>query len=322
MILTEEQVEKITFGATAFSYKDGYIQPKRFNAKQIETYGRLRKDWGERTHCTAGICFDLWTDSDTLAFDALITVGTSRMFFYFDVMTDGVLTHHEGMEKYDGKAEFHFEVRLAKGRHRITVWFPNLSCASVKNVTVDDGAEITPFVHKKRMLSLGDSITHGYDAVFSSQAYPNIVAQERGYEVINQGIGGLNCRAEAVADYEGFTPDIVTVAIGTNDWNVKAREVFERDCTAMYDAIRREFPTQTLYAIIPIWRVDSERISNCGSFEECSEFIRSVAKAHNAVIIEGINALPHLPDFFSDRLVHPNDLGFRFYADAVLKVIE
>lgn len=323
MILTKEQTQGILFGALEYAETDdGYLHPLRFTSKQIETLGRLRKDWGEKAYATSGVCFDFYTDSTTFAFDAKITPATTRFFYYFDLMTDGVLTHHEGEEKYEKVAEKHIEFKLTEGRHRVTVWFPNLNCAMIKNVTLDDGAEVTPFEHKAEMLSLGDSITQGYDAVYSSLSYPNIVAMERGYELVNQGIGGLNLQPESIAEYGDYRPDIVTVAFGTNDWNVKTREAFERDCVGVYDAIKHVFPTQTVYAILPIWRGDTNRLSKCGDFTDACSFLRNVAKERNCIIIEGINATPHHPDFYSDKIVHPNDICFKFYGDYLLKTVK
>ena len=323
MILTVEQIKKILYGAIEYNItEDSYIHPLRFTQQQIATLGKLRKDWGEKAYATSGICFDFYTNSSIFAFDAKITPATTRFFYYFDLFTDGILTHHEGAEKYDKMAEKHIEFHLSEGRHRITVWFPNLNCAVIKNVTVDDESEITPYAHSAKMLALGDSITQGYDAVYSCLSYPNIVAMERGYELVNQGIGGLNLQPESIADYGGYNPDIVSVAFGTNDWNVKTREAFERDCVNVYDAIKREFPTQTIYAIMPIWRGDTNRLSKCGDFTDTCNFLRSVAKERGCIIIEGINATPHHPDFYSDKIVHPNDICFKFYGDYVLKTLK
>ena len=36
----------------------------------------------------------------------------------------------------------------------------------------------------------------------------------------------------------------------------------------------------------------------------------------------GINATPHHPDFYSDKIVHPNDICFKFYGDYVLKTVK
>ena len=323
MTLSNEQIKSILFGTIDYiETEDGYLHPLRFTPKQIETLGRLRKDWGEKAYATSGVCFDLYTDSTTLSFDVKLTPATTRFFYYFDLLTDGVLTHHEGGDRFEGTTEAHIEFKLTGVKHRITVWFPNLCCAAVKNVTFDDGAEVTPYSHTVKMLSLGDSITQGYDAVFASQSYPNIVATERCYELVNQGIGGLNFQPESIADFGDYKPDIVTVAFGTNDWNVKTREAFERDCVNVYDAIKREFPTQTIYAIMPIWRGDTNRLSKCGDFTDTCNFLRNVAREHGCTIIEGINATPHLPDFYSDKIVHPNDQCFRFYAEYVLKTVK
>ena len=40
-----------------------------------------------------------------------------------------------------------------------------------------------------------------------------------------------------------------------------------------------------------------------------------------ATIIEGDAMIPHLPEVCSDAYLHPNDYGFKFYANALYDAI-
>ena len=67
MTLNPPQIKDILFGAIEYKEtEDGYLHPLRFTKAQIETLGRLRKDWGEKAYATSGVCFDFYTDSTTL----------------------------------------------------------------------------------------------------------------------------------------------------------------------------------------------------------------------------------------------------------------
>ena len=70
----------------------------------------------------------------------------------------------------------------------------------------------------------------------------------------------------------------------------------------------------------PLWRAEPPTESTFGEDVRCiSRLIGEVcAEIPNATVISGYNLVPHLPDFFSDRRLHPNDIGFALYAQNLL----
>ena len=51
--------------------------------------------------------------------------------------------------------------------------------------------------------------------------------------------------------------------------------------------------------------------------------MRAAARAANATVIEGDPLVPHVSEFFYDppKCLHPNDLGFKPYANALYDAI-
>ena len=66
----------------------------------------------------------------------------------------------------------------------------------------------------------------------------------------------------------GFTPDLITVAYGTNDWSCKPRDMLVRDAEECLDGVRRLWPQVPLVVIGPLWRGDQDLVprafSLCG----------------------------------------------------------
>lgn len=55
-----------------------------------------------------------------------------------------------------------------------------------------------------------------------------------------------------------------------------------------------------------------------GSFEDARRIVREAAEAAGAFIVDGMKLTPHEPAAYSDAFLHPNDLGFKFYAQGLL----
>lgn len=68
-------------------------------------------------------------------------------------------------------------------------------------------------------VAYGDSITHGW---CSESPYPELIARRNGWRSVNLGIAGMGAQSETVAQHGAAIArqggDLVTVAIGTNDF--------------------------------------------------------------------------------------------------------
>ena len=55
-----------------------------------------------------------------------------------------------------------------------------------------------------------------------------------------------------------------------------------------------------------------------GSFEQARHIIRAAAEREGLYVVDGMELVPHVPSVYNDQYLHPNDLGFAFYAEKLL----
>ena len=322
MQLTLEQIRAIAQGAlSVVQNAQGQFEFRRFTAYQQSCYDAVEAAFAEPAHATSGVRLAFMTDSAEFSFDYRVKSVTGRRFYYFDVFVDGVMVEHFGHEGLC-EATSAANIKLPEGTHRVEVYFPCLFDTLVCNVTLDDGAMLAPVKKPRRMLCYGDSITQGYDAVYPSQTYANLIADKLGCEMINQGVGGEIFRPELIDPDMGFDPDIITVAYGTEDWSGLSRDAMVENANGFFAKLRATYPAARIFAITPIWRADDARVTAVGSFAEGAEIVRNAAAAQQGVIIvDGARMIPHMPEVLADGKMNPSDFGFKFYANALHKAM-
>ena len=172
------------------------------------------------------------------------------------------------------------------------------------------------------MISFGDSITQGYDAIHPSLAYPNQIADFLDAEVFNKGIGGDIFNPALAVCPESVMPDFITVAYGTNDWSHCTRGRLEDNAEQFFRKLAKNYPGVPVLTVLPIWRKDSGRITNAGTFAEMRELIRKICAAYPSVqIADGMTLVPHLDECFRSDGLHPNDFGFQFMGRNLFKYL-
>ena len=120
-----------------------------------------------------------------------------------------------------------------------------------------------------------------------------------------------------------FEPDIITVAYGTNDWSQKEASIYIRRCTEFYEALCANYPNVPIFAITPIWRLDSCEEKKMGAFENTEKFIREVCASYkNVTVVNGLELFPRDTDLFADGRLHPNDKGFECYFENLYKKVK
>lgn len=322
MKLNLEQMKEITLGALKIETNGaGEYCFYRFTEHQMEDVYIEIPDFYKKSKAAAGVRLDFLTDSESLSFRYTIKSGSSRKFYFFDCFVDGVLVSHEGeMEMSDKAGEITVTLGTDKRERRVTLWLPGLSIVRLSDVTLDDGASLRRAPTACKILVLGDSITQGYDAVYPSQSYANKMAWALDAEIVNQAIGGEIFRPAILDEELPFTPDLITVAFGTNDWSGQTAEAFEKNADGFYTKLAGLYPDTPVFAILPIWRADWEKVTRTKPFHESREILRTLAEKHpNFRVIDGMTLTPHLPAFFSDLYLHPNDLGFQIYAQELVR---
>lgn len=326
MTLTKDELIPLVHGAVrTVEQDDGYLALFRFTEKQVAHYKTINHPkkvlFFEKAHASSNIRIAFRTDSPYFSFDFRTKRAATRKYYYFDVLVDGFLVHHQGEE---GVTEGAGTIRLdlPSGEHLVTVYCPVLFSTEIANFTVADGATVTPVEPTRRMLILGDSITQGYDARFSSQSYANLIADMLGAVSVNQGIGGETFNPEMLDFDLCFTPDLIIVAYGSNDYTKCTREEMIYNANEFYRRLRTAYPDVKIFSVLPVWRMDCDKVHDM-RFEEAIEIARDAALSVGAVTIEGMKLVPHMSEFFADtKVLHPNELGFHLYANGLYAAIK
>lgn len=204
--------------------------------------------------------------------------------------------------------------------------------------TLGDWLDKLPSVHKgaRKVACIGDSITDGH-RVFAGfrKGYPATLERLLGpdYQVENFGVGARTLLSEgdrpyrqeqAWAECKAFNPDIVVIALGTNDAkaiNWAHKENFARDYQALIDELKA-LPCQPeiLLCTPPMAFKNSFGIQEKIIEEEIVPMIKSVAAQNGFPVIDLYNRLSD-PALFQGDGIHPNYDGDACLAEIVAKAI-
>ena len=334
MVLNLSQIRDITIGADRIEEIDDGVHFYRFTKQQEELYKKRSDDFYTKTFATSGIQIRFHTNSQTLFLRTAITCKSTRTYFAFDVFVNGVkidtLDNFSDIDIPQNYAtlklpqgEFSKKFNLGAGDKEVCIYFPWSVDAVVKELSLDDNSLIKPSKPSKKMLCFGDSITHGYDALYPSNKYITRLANALDAEEHNKAIGGEIFFPALAATKENFEPDYITVAYGTNDWNKCTKEEFMHNCKEFIYNLSNTYPNAKIFVITPIWRKDMNEYRPFGDFKSVEEIIqKQVNELRNSWVIEGFEFVPHNENLFADLRLHPNDKGFEYYFENMLKHIK
>ena len=316
-----ELLRKLIHGATV-TENDGIYQFSRFTEEQLSTYSGNR-DFLQKSSSTSSVRMEFETDAASVTLDVAAAPGSSRNFYYFDIMVNGVLVQYSGEESCLDQPEFRLEIPLDGKKNRVCIYFPNLVKISLKQVVFEGASVIEPIQKKLRVVSFGDSITQGYDAYHPSLAYANQIADALDADLRNKGIGGEIFNPELASHCEPQPPDLITVAYGTNDWvRCTSKDQLIYNAEHFFRNIANNYPGVPVLVILPIWRNDFNQTTAVGTFEEAREIVRNAgSKYPDNQIIDGIELVPHLDECYRADGLHPNDFGFQFMGKNMLKYL-
>ena len=144
------------------------------------------------------------------------------------------------------------------------------------------------------------------------------MARELGYDILAQGIGGYRYEPNDVMTVDGFTPDKIIVALGTN-WYDDSSYDYEFNVTEFYKRLISVFPNTPVLAITPIWRGD---IDNWERFIWCINKVKDTCAKYECIkLVDGFTLVPNVEECFSDR-AHPNSFGSLMYSNNLIKAIK
>ena len=327
MILNKEQISRLTIGALSVSERDGWFSFRRFTEKQMEHY-RVKRN-GElykKALASAGVRLDMMTDAERLSFDFRVEKTCGRPFYSLDLYVDGIffetLCVRHIFQKNSGSLSF----ALPAGKHRITLYLPNLMITSLTNIELTNATFAEPFETKKKILFFGDSITQGYNAYRASLSYTNRFSRDLDADLCNQAIGSEIFDANVIDPDLPFSPDLIVTAYGTNDWAVQKTEAeFLGAAEAFFARLRDVYPDRLRVYISPIWRGHTQGIAlPAGTFDAACENLKKLAEKYDFFVVDGSKMVLHNEEFYEDKdvILHPNDLGFAIYAENLLAALK
>ena len=311
MILTNEELKKIYFGAYEFEEKDGYLKANQYSKPQMDYFNSALEMWAERCDASTAKTFEFTTDASEISFDYKITWKCSEDTV--DLYVDGLC--HKIFYIKDMGEEGNLKFTLPEGTHKVVIYLAVDATMLIRNFSIDSSYEAP--VKNTKVLWLGDSITQGYGSLRSSESYVSITNRTFDYDIINQGIGGYIYDCKSLMKMPGYVPDKIVVAHGTNQYGDKDMSAVEKYYEVLTGIYGTEIP---VYCITPIWRGDN--IEALPVFYTFCENVKKVASKYpNVRIIDGLDLVPHLEEYYTDNL-HPNLLGTETYAANLVKELK
>ena len=313
MKLTFEQIKSITVGSVCTEQREDGIHFAKCTSKQIEAWHAKSEGLGKNCACTTGVRLDFHTNSQNVSF-YVVQGGKYEIFVdglfrkQFAVSEEGVVSYSLCGPLGDRQEEY-----------RVTVLLPSHGKPGIiKDFTLDDGAYLRPHDFDRKILFIGDSITQGWASDVDGYSYAYRVSSFFNANSVIQGTGGAFFH-ESCFDSIDFDPDVVIVAYGTNDFgHYKTYEDLRASVEAHVALLASEYSGKKLFAISPIWRERRDGKA-MGSFEGCRDIIIEIVKKYGFTHIDGLNLVPPRPELFKDEYLHPNDLGFSFYSENLIK---
>lgn len=313
MILNYEEIKRITVGAMDIWKEADGVHFSKFTKEQLERWAPLEPHVYVNAKASTGVRLDFHTDS------SFITVKTSEGAKY-EVLVDGK-DLYQFKKTDDSPVEFTVQFTNGKTMKRVMLVLPCHDAGGViRSLELEDGATVEPHTFDRKILFIGDSITQGWNSKFDCQSFAYLVSDFLNAESVIQGVGSAKFEPSVVVKGD-FDPEIVFVAFGTNDYyTFKTMEELEWRARGFFKNIRATYPDAKMFAITPVWRMDLDVKYPMGSFEDCCNLLKRLAKEAGLFVIDGDDMIPRDEAFMADFL-HPNDLGFHAYARNILRNI-
>ena len=183
-----------------------------------------------------------------------------------------------------------------------------------------------------KVACIGDSITEGAGVDnANTNAYPIVLGRLLGtnYQTRNFGVSGRTLlrrgdypywNETAFRDATNYTPNIVTIKLGTNDskpQNWKFKDQFGRDLGDMIDVFANLPSHPRVFVCLPVpaygigFDINPDIIKN-----EIIPIIKQVAKQKGVTTVDLYTSLSGRPDLFPD-LIHPNAAGAAMIANTL-----
>ena len=309
--MTNRELQRIYFGAYSFKEtEDGWLQAFQYTEAQMEYFRSAFDFWYDRCMATTAKTLEMTTDARAVSFEYRIIWEGSQDSFELAVDNQIAEIRYVKDLPKEGKLTWN----LPDGEKNVVIYLPADATVLIRNCEVD--GSFSPARKNEKVLWLGDSITQGFGPLRSAQTYVSVANRLLNYDIINQGIGGYVYDKKSLIKMDGYTPDKIIVALGTNQFGCETM----RDVEEYYETLISIYGTEIpILCVTPLWRGDVP--DGFLTLARFCENVKAIAgRYHNVKIIDGFKLVPHLPEYFLDNL-HPNQLGTETYGRNLVEEI-
>ncbi len=209
--------------------------------------------------------------------------------------------------------------------HDYAVVLPYGDSVDFRGLTLSPGARLERAAPRPafRYVAYGDSVTHGFTASRVDRTFPYRVAERRGWQSVNLGLGGRTARPAEGAVIGALGGDVVTIFIGVNDWQGGiAPDVYRENMRGLLAGLRAKQPRVPVYVLTPLWVSDRWKPAKAAyPLESYRDALRTLVAelrdGGDAALrcVEGPELIDGDERYFDPVLVHPNDAGFAQLAE-------
>ncbi len=304
--------------------EEGRLRFRRFTPEQVEDYFADGPDFTIRCRASANVTLDFVTDSDRIEMEYDLLAGSSRKTYDIDLFVDGTLfdtKHGEGF--VSGDAGFD----LPEGKHRVTLFLPWSAELMLKSFALSDGASVEPAPPKSmRIIAIGDSITQGYKARHPGCSWVAKVTRDLDAEVFDLGVGGYRFLKKSLEHPTRWRTDLILLAYGTNDYSrYEEAQTVAEGAESYLARLTELYPDTPILMMLPIYRNDpayQEKVARRSyDLEDARQILREIAKRYPQITVLESDFYPRHADFFAPDFLHPNDLGFAFQGERIVRAI-
>lgn len=315
MKVSFEQIKTITVGAVEIWEEQDGLHFGKCTKAQLSAWAQTDVGLLNNATPTTGVRLDFHTDSDFVK----ISLGSIGKY---EVKIDGVFKEQLRLINDNEPKEITLDLgKKGEGKHLVFTLPSHRIAGVIAGLEISDGAYVKPHAFDRKILFVGDSITQGHNSVYDTSSYAYQLSDYFNADSVIQGIGGAFFVPKTVLPTR-YTPDIVFIAYGTNDFmRLKTIDELEKNAKEYIAKMQALYKGAKIFVISPIWRMDENEPQEIGTFNACCASVKKVAQSLGAELIDGDKLIPHFPEFMADS-VHPNDLGFSTYALNVLKQLK
>jgi hypothetical protein len=203
--------------------------------------------------------------------------------------------------------------------HEYTLVMPYGDSVEFAGIRIDAQATLRQPAARKRLrwVAYGDSVTQGFDASHIGATYAWQVASSRGWELVNLGVGGRACTASDARAIASCRPDLVTIAIGVNDWQSGVSPIdYATRLSGLLADLTASCPASRIAVITPLWVADGWQTGRMTHpLADYRHAAQQVAADASILVIDGDALIDHDPALFHAVAVHPVDAGCALMAE-------